>query len=130
MSDYTTPEGNYTDLDENLAMQFSHSSIAAIPGNGNGNDDDRRPVTRPERRPTTKLRSPERIMVSIRRSVAMNLDDSEDKHCFVDDVDALTLQLAEKVVQRAIFIKMKAFEQETGKMNHYTGQAGIVGGKL
>jgi hypothetical protein len=30
MSDYTTPEGNYTDLDENLAMQFGSSSISTL----------------------------------------------------------------------------------------------------
>ena len=47
MSDYILPEGNYTDLDENVAMQFSYSSIAAVPVNVNGNDDDRRRVTRP-----------------------------------------------------------------------------------
>jgi hypothetical protein len=128
MSDYTTPEGNYTDLDENLAMQFSHSSIAAVPVNGN--DDDRRRVMRPERRPATKLRSPERLMVSTRRSVAMNLDESEDKHFFVDDVDALTLELAKKSVQRTISIKIETIEQATGFVNHYTGQAGIVGANI
>jgi hypothetical protein len=101
MSDYTTPEGNYTDL----ATQFSHSSIAAVPVNGN--DDDRRRVTRPERRPATKSRTPEKIMVSTRRSVVMNHNESSDELCFVDDVDALTLELAKKAVQRAIFVIME-----------------------
>jgi hypothetical protein len=42
MSDhkFTTPEGNYTDLDEQqLAMQFSHSSIAAFLVNDEDDDD-------------------------------------------------------------------------------------------
>jgi hypothetical protein len=45
----------------------------------------------------------------------------------VDDIDALSLEPAKKAIQRAIHIKMETYEPETGDVNHYTGQAGIVG---
>jgi hypothetical protein len=58
--------------------------------------------------------------------VPMNLTESGDEICFMDDVDAFTPQLAKKVGQRAILVKMKTYEETTGDVNHYTGQAGIV----
>jgi hypothetical protein len=96
MNDYTTPEGDYTDL----ATQFGPSSLADVPVPGKGFDDDRLRVTRPERRPTTKPRTPEKVMVTTRRSVVMNHDENADEHCFVDNVDALSLELAKKAIQR------------------------------
>jgi hypothetical protein len=126
MSDYTTPEGTYNDL----VAQFGHSSIADVPvngsGSGSGNDDDRGRVTRPAPHPTTKPRFPEKLMVETRRSVAMNLYESVDERCFVDDVYALTLELAKKAVQRAIFVVMETHEETTSTIQTYTGQAGIV----
>jgi hypothetical protein len=58
----------------------------------------------------------------------MNLDESEDNHCFVDDVDALTLRLAKEVIQRAISLQMSTYS--TTGVNNYSGQAGIVGANL
>jgi hypothetical protein len=67
-------------------------------------------------------------MVQARRSVRINLADDEE--CYVDDANALSSELAKKVVQRAICVRMITGVDRTGANNEYMGQAGIVDGLI
>jgi hypothetical protein len=67
-------------------------------------------------------------MVQARRSVRINLADNEE--CYVDDANALSSELAKKVVQRAICVRMITGVDRTGANNEYIGQAGIVDGLI
>jgi hypothetical protein len=115
-NDYITPETNFS-LVTDMEQVELYSSTDAV-------NDDRLRVARS----ATQSRSPEKLMVQARRSVPIDLADNEE--CYVDDANALSPQLAKKVVQRAICVRMTTRVKRTFANNDYMGQAGIVDGLL
>jgi hypothetical protein len=120
--EYTTPESNFSLVTDMEQVELYGSTDAV--------NDDRLRLARPrhQKRSATQSRSPEKLMVQARRSVRMNLADNEE--CYVDDANALSSELAKKVVQRAICVTMITRVDKTGANNYYMGKAGIVDGLI